>query len=209
MVVPNRAYTQQFVLEHQIGDFDMSQPSAQFCEAVLHDIRSIARKESLRPHEIPSHVIIDFEPFTPENGLLTSSLKPCLHKLAARYGDRLKADKTMDQRLRTILETATGQAMGNSVDEHSFLRSGGDSLAAVRLSRLIENNFGVPVPASVLFEPTMTLQRLSTLIQDPSQISATSRSVLPQMLNDAQLDLPIDGNKPKKIVQSPSMVFVT
>ena len=99
VVVPNRAYTQVFALEHNLENYDMNNPDPQFSNAVLQDLRSLAKKESLRVHEIPAQIVIDFEPFTPENGLLTSSLKHCRHKLAARYADRLKISKTIDQRL--------------------------------------------------------------------------------------------------------------
>jgi fatty acid CoA ligase FadD9 len=182
VIVPNRAYAQRFALEHHLKDFDMNNPDPSFCDAVLQDLRSIAKKESLRAHEIPSQLVIDFEPFTPENGLLTSSFKPCRHKLAAYYADRLKKVKTIDQRLKAIIETATGQSMPKDDEEHFFSVNGGDSLTAVRLSRMIENDFGIPIPISLLFEPTMTLQRLTTLVKDPSQISPMSYSIIPQLL---------------------------
>ncbi|CAF3631409.1 unnamed protein product [Adineta steineri] len=209
VVVPNRAYAQTFALEHNIINFDMHNPNSQFCDAVLNDLRSIATKESLRKHEFPSHLVVDFEPFTPENGLLTSSFKPCRHKLAVYYADRLKASKTIDQRLKTIIETATGQSISKDDEEHLLISNGNDSLTAVRLSRMIENNFGVPVPISILFEPTMTLQRLTSLIKDPAQLSSMSHSIVPQLLNDSQLDLNINMNECKKTTCSPSLIFIT
>ncbi|CAM4988684.1 unnamed protein product, partial [Rotaria socialis] len=64
---------------------------------------------------------------------------------------------------------------------------------------MIENNFGVPVPISILFEPTMTLQRLTSLIKDPAQLSSMSHSIVPQLLNDSQLDLNINMNECKAL----------
>jgi fatty acid CoA ligase FadD9 len=100
VVVSNRAYAQAFALEHNLTNLDMNNPDPQFCNAVLQDLRSLAKKESLRVHEIPVQLVIDFEPFTPENGLLAASLKPCRHKLAVHYANRLKVPKTIDQRLK-------------------------------------------------------------------------------------------------------------
>jgi fatty acid CoA ligase FadD9 len=209
VIVPNRAYAQKFALEHHLKNFDMNNPDPLFYDAVLQDLRSIAKKESLRVYEIPSQLVIDFERFTPENGLLTSSFKPCRHKLAAYYADRLKKVKTIDQRLKVIIETATGQSITKDDEEYFFSVNGGDSLTAVRLSRMIENDFGIPIPISLLFEPTMTLQRLTTLVKDPSQISPMSHSIIPQLLNDSQLDLNITVGECKKTVRFPSMVFIT
>jgi fatty acid CoA ligase FadD9 len=160
VVVPNRKYAEAYVLQHHLTNFDMNNPHPQFCDAVLQDLRSIGEKESLRKHEIPSRIIIDFQPFTSENGLLTSSMKPCRHKLAAHYADRLKAPNDIEQRLKTIIETATGQSIVTNKEENVFLSVGGDSLSAVRLSQMIENDLGLPLPLNVLFDPKMNLQRL-------------------------------------------------
>lgn len=209
VVVPNRTYAQAFAHEHDLKNFDMNNPDPQFCDAILQDLRSIAKKESLRIHEIPSQVIIDFEPFTPENGLLTSSFKPCRYKIAAHYGDRLKSVNNIDQRLKTIIEMATKQSIPIGDEKHFMIPNGSDSLTAVRLSRMIENDLGISIPISVLFEPTMTLQQLTTLIKDPSQISSISHSIVSQMINDSQLDLNITVGECKKILHYPSTVFIT
>ncbi|CAF4674736.1 unnamed protein product, partial [Didymodactylos carnosus] len=111
VVVPNKEYAQAFALKHNLKHFDTKNPDRGFVDAVMQDLRSIAAKESLRKHEYPSRIIIDFEPFTTENGLLTSSMKPCRYKLAAHYADRLKAAKRTEDRLRNIIEMATGQQL--------------------------------------------------------------------------------------------------
>jgi fatty acid CoA ligase FadD9 len=209
VVVPNQKYAQAYALEHHFTDFDMNNPHPQFCDAVLQDLRSIGEKEALRKHEIPSQIIIDFQPFTSENGLLTSSMKPCRPKLAAHYADRLKIPNDIEQRLKTIIEVMTGHSMLTDKEENVFLSVGGDSLAAVRLSRMIEDDLGIPLPLNILFDPKMSLQRLATLIQDPVQLSLFSQSIVPQLLNDSNLDLNIavDGYKSSSV--SPSMVFIT
>jgi fatty acid CoA ligase FadD9 len=209
VVVPNRDYAQAFALEHNLTHFDMNKPDPQFDDALLKDLRSIAEKELLRKHEIPLRIIIDFEPFTPENGLFTSSMKPCRHKLAAHYADRLKEPSIIEQRLKTIIETATGQSVSADKGENCFLANGGDSMAAVRLSRMIENDLGISLPLSILFEPNLTLDQLTILIKDPSQLSSFSQSIVPQLLTDSNLDLNITVGKRKTTAAYPTMIFVT
>jgi fatty acid CoA ligase FadD9 len=210
VVVPNQNYAQAYALEHHLIDFDMNNPHPQFCDAVLQDLRSIGEKEALRKHEIPSRIIIDFQPFTSENGLLTSTMKPCRHKLASHYADRLKTpNDDIEQRLKTIIQIVTGQSVSKEKEENVFLNAGGDSLSAVRLSRMIENDLGIPLPLNILFDPQMTLQRLTTLIQDPSQLSSFSQSIVPQLINDSNMDLNITVDECKSSSASPSMIFVT
>jgi fatty acid CoA ligase FadD9 len=209
VVVPNREYAKAFALEHKLENFDMNNPDPQFHHAILQDLCRLAEKESLRKHEIPSRLVIDFEPFTPENGLLTCTMKPCRYKLAAYYGDRLKQSYTIEQKLKNIIETATGQSLLTDDKDNLFIPTGGDSLTAVRLSRTIEKDLGISVPISTLLKPTMTLQQLATVIKDPSKISSIFQSIVPQLLNDSQLDLDIIVGERKKTVPFPSMIFVT
>ena len=131
----------------------MYNPDQKFCDAVMQDLCLIPTKESLRQHEIPSPLLMDFEPFTPENGLLTSSMKPCHPKLAVYYTERL----------RTLIENVTGRSL-TSDDNDSFMAADGNSLTAVRLSRMIQNDLGVPMPVNVLFQSDMTVKRLATLV---------------------------------------------
>ncbi|CAF3830902.1 unnamed protein product [Rotaria sp. Silwood1] len=210
VVVPNRKYAQTYIVEHNLIDFDMNNPHPEFIDAVLQDLRSIGEKESLRKHEIPSRIIIDFEPFTSQNGLLTSSMKQCRHKLAAHYADRLKTSNSIEQRLKTIIENITGKSISiDNKEENIFLSIGGDSLAAICLSRMIENDLGIPLSFNLLFDPKMNLQRLTTFIQNPSQFSSFSQSMVSQLLNDSNLDLNIRIDKHKSIIDFPSMVFIT
>ncbi|CAF3892415.1 unnamed protein product [Rotaria sp. Silwood2] len=211
VIVPDRKYAQAYAIEHNLIDFDMNNPHPEFIDAVLQDLRSIGEKESLRKHEIPSGIIIDFEPFTPQNGLLTSSMKLCRYKLAAHYADRLKTSNSIEQRLKTIIETVTGQSIStDNKEKNVFLSIGGDSLAAIRLSRMIENDLGIPLSFNILFDSTMNLERLTTFIQNPSQFSSFSQSIIvQQLLNDSHLDLNIKIDKHKSINGFPSMIFIT
>ena len=209
VIVPNRDYAQAFIRDHTLTAFDMHDPDPLFNAAVLEDLRSIATKELLRKHEIPSRIIIDFEAFTPENGLLTSTMKYCRHKLARHYADRLKSLNSIEQRLQGIFETVTGQNVSIDDAVRTLFSTGADSLSAVRLSRMIEHDLGVPVPLNVLFDPHLTLQRLTALIQNPSRMTTLSTSIVSQMLLDTQLDLNVRVDSCKNALVSPSMIFIT
>ncbi|UJR16438.1 hypothetical protein I4U23_003340 [Adineta vaga] len=178
-----------------------------FYNIIMHELRSIGLKESLRKHEIPTRIIIDWEPFSVENGLLTSSMKPCRPKLAAKYADRLKQTTNIENRLKTIIETVTGETLSGD-NEIGFLANGGNSLTAIRLSRMIREDLGVTVPVNVLFEPDMNLKRLTELAQYPS--SATSEeSIVNRLVHDTELDSAGIVDKPIKLVSYPTMVFIT
>ncbi|CAF1174840.1 unnamed protein product [Rotaria sordida] len=139
VIVPNKEYARAFAIKHNLTEFDNSRPDKLFYDAIMQDLRLLATKESLRKHEIPSRLIIDFEPFTSENGLLTSSMKLCRYRLAAHYADRLKAVESIEDRLKSMIEKATGHQL--AIDQATnFISIGGDSLSAVRLSHCIQEN---------------------------------------------------------------------
>src|SRR5690606_25728564 len=53
---------------------------------VLAELQDVAREASLKSFEVPREVLIELEPFTYENGLLSSVRKPLHPKLKERYG---------------------------------------------------------------------------------------------------------------------------
>ena len=209
VIVLNREYTQSFALEHHIDKIDTNNPAPQLCFAILRDLQAIGEKESLRKHEIPSRLVLDFEPFTPENGRLTSTMKPCRYKIAAHYAERLKNCQTIEQQLKQVIETKTGQSLATDDHDHAFIPTSGDSLAAVRLSRIIENDLGISVPLNLLLQPNVTLEQLVTTIQSSSSIATISQSDVAQLLNDSQMDLHISIGKQKDTVSSASVILVT
>ncbi|UJR20556.1 hypothetical protein I4U23_023683 [Adineta vaga] len=213
VIVPNQQYAQAYALQHHLTSFDTSNPHPLFSQAIQQDLRSIAEQEALRKHEIPSHIIIDFHPFTPENGLLTSSLKHCRHKIAAHYAHQLRANtsnNSLEQQLKTLIETVTGHEITSSDEQHhSILTTGTDSLSATRLSRMIEHDLGVSIPMDILFDPQVDLQQLTSLIQHPSHLSSWSRSIGTQLLKDANTDLDIIVTDHKNTALHPSMIFIT
>ncbi len=209
VIVPNREYAQAFANKHNLIEFDINSPDQLFIDALMNDIRSIAAKESLGKHEIPCRLIIDFEPFTAENGLLTSSLKLCRGKLASHYANRLKSHSTIEEQLKRILEMTTGQEL--STDKAiNFMEIGGHSLAAVRMSRMIQNELGVDMPLDILFESKVTLEQLADFIKDPSQSSFSSNTIFSKVHNDAEMDLNVTiGPQRTSSIDSSSTIFIT
>jgi len=70
---------------------------------ILWEIRSIAKSSGLQGWEVPAGVVVEPEPFSIENGLLTSTLKQCRPKLEAKYRVILEAvyqEMTAQQRDR-------------------------------------------------------------------------------------------------------------
>lgn len=203
VIVPNQERAQAFANEN---DIHLSESDPKLYTMIMSELRSIGTKAGLQKHEIPSRIVIDFEPFTTENGLLTSSMKPCRPKLAAHYKNRLKSTESMEQRLKTIVESVTGQSMIND-DTNIFLTTGGNSLTALRLSRSIQENLGTIIPISVLFEPQMNLQRLTALTQNPSLVQ--DDSFISRLFHDAELELNLSNNVSKPIDRIPLTVFIT
>lgn len=208
VIVPNKEYAQAFSIKHNLVQLDNDHPSRLFYDAIMQDLHLLAKKESLRKHEIPSKLIIDFEPFTSNNGLLTSTMKLCRHRLAAHYGDRLKNTESIEDRLKVMIEKASGNSltMGQNTN---LLSIGSDSLAAVRLSHMIQDSLGVSIPLNVLFESNMTLENLANIVKNPSQISSFPTLILPQLLKDSSQELDIKIGKKKDVESSPSTIFIT
>ena len=210
VVVPNRGYVQLFINEqNHLTALDESDPPALLFDAILTDLRSIGERESLRPHEIPSRLIIDFQPFTPENGFLTSSMKLCRYKIAAHYAHRFKSTSAnVQQRLQQIIESVRGKRTDEQ--ETSLISSGTDSLSTVRLSKMIENDLGISIPLHILFDPNVTVEQLTDLIQNPSQLQTLSSSTTSQLISEYQSDSPVGEVKPSKAsADYPSVIFIT
>ncbi|UJR20192.1 hypothetical protein I4U23_023324 [Adineta vaga] len=208
VIVPNKEYARAFANKHNLNDFNTNEAEKLLYNAIMQDLRSLAKKESLRKHEIPCRFIISFEPFTSENGLLTSSMKLCRYRLAAHFNDQLKTNESVENRLKNLIEKATGKEL--IVDSSTnFISIGGDSLAAVRLSRMIHENLGVSIPLNFLFDSNMTLESLADIVKNPSQISAISDSIVPQLLHDAEEELNVQIGEKKSTVDSPSVIFIT
>jgi fatty acid CoA ligase FadD9 len=158
-----------------------SDPDAEQLKGLLRaELQKVAETENLRSFEIPRDFIVEREPFSHENGLLSSLHKRMRPNLARRYGERLEQmyadierkqnedlaglrDLTSDlstlERIGKALEAVLGVQDVDLSTPHNFAELGGDSLAAAELSALLEDVFGVPVPVNGILSPAGNLAR--------------------------------------------------
>jgi len=150
-------------------------------------LQTVARESGLQSYEVPRDFIIETEPFSLENGLLTGVRKLAWPKLKARYGAELEqlyaelaegqaAELRALRALRAsdapVLETvlravsATLGAAGSEVtgDAH-FTDLGGDSLSALTFGNLLEEIFEVEVPVGVIVSPATDLAGVAAYIE--------------------------------------------
>jgi fatty acid CoA ligase FadD9 len=153
---------------------------------IAESLRHIARENQLNGYEIPREFLIETEPFSLANGLLSGVGKFLRPKLKARYGDRLEqlyasmADDQLQQlrALRTggadqpVLATVSkavqatlGVPSADVSPEARFIDLGGDSLSALTFSRLLTDIYGVDVPVGVVVDPTGDLLRIADHIE--------------------------------------------
>eukprot|EP00753_Platysulcus_tardus_P001115 PLAT11072.1.p1 GENE.PLAT11072.1~~PLAT11072.1.p1 ORF type:complete len:1238 (-),score=422.06 PLAT11072.1:44-3667(-) len=124
---------------------------------ILSELRAVGRAHGLRAFEIPRGLLLEAEPWTAANGLLTPSMKLRRIPLRKKYGDRLrelyaqltaaathsgasgkeegKADDKSDDSVAAVLLNMVADLVGtvaSEVDLHSsFQDNGGSSLASV------------------------------------------------------------------------------
>ena len=155
--------------------------------ALREAIKDVARAEELHAYEIPRDFIIEHDPFSVENGLLAGIGKYQRPKFKERYAARLEqlygdiaasqADELhalrCEGRYAPVAETVTRavqatlgvEAFDFFSMEASFLELGGDSLSALSCSVLLEEIYEIDVPASVINNPTGSLQHVVRYIE--------------------------------------------
>ncbi|WP_433761212.1 carboxylic acid reductase [Nocardia sp. CA-135398] len=156
-------------------------------KAALGDsLHLIAKEADLESYEIPRDFIIETEPFSTENGLLSGIGKLLRPKLIEHYGERLQqlyAELAAGQAnelhaLRReaahlpVLETVSraarallGCAPTDLRPDAHFTDLGGDSLAALSFSNLLRDIFAVEVPVGVIVSPTNGLRELAEYVE--------------------------------------------
>ncbi|MTE17243.1 carboxylic acid reductase [Nocardia aurantiaca] len=157
---------------------------AEMTAAITESLQQIARDAELESYEIPRDFLLETEPFTQENGLLSGIGKLLRPKLKERYGDRLEqlyraqARQQENELLmlrreaadRPVLETVRRAARavlggGEPQADAHFIDLGGDSLSALSFSTLLREIFGVEVPVGVIVSPANDLAGLAAHIE--------------------------------------------
>ncbi|MCW2653126.1 MAG: lgrD [Mycobacterium sp.] len=154
--------------------------------ALAESLRETAGLAELQSYEVPADFLIETDPFSTANGLLSGVGKILRPKLKDHYGERLEqmyadlAAARVDE-VRVLRETAAerpviGTVVGAAravlgsadldidVDAH-FTDLGGDSLSALTFSNLLQDMFGVEVPVGVIIGPASTLQKLADYVE--------------------------------------------
>jgi fatty acid CoA ligase FadD9 len=177
---------QSFLLAVVVPDAELGDaPHVALRRRIRLALNDIGREAGLDSWEIPRDFLIEPEPFTTENGLLTTSNKPARPQLTARYGARLErlytelsdraAERLRDLRSgsadRSVLDTVKRAVQvtlelpsDDTVEDIRFIDLGGDSLSALSLSTLLEDVFGVDVPVAEIIDPTTDLSLLADRI---------------------------------------------
>ncbi|SOB81244.1 carboxylic acid reductase [Streptomyces sp. 1331.2] len=153
--------------------------------AISASLQRIARDAGLQPYEVPRDLLIETEPFSQDNGLLSDSTKHLRPRLKAHYGPRLeqryaelaesRANELHELRQdtgRPVLETvarAVQALLGTGERELDpttrFTDLGGDSLSALSLSGLLREVLDVEVPVGTLIGPANSLRRIADHIE--------------------------------------------
>ncbi len=151
------------------------------------EIRRLAAAQGLLPYEVPRDFLVEPEPFSRDNGLLTSLNKPARPRLKQKYGERLeqlyeglerrgveKREGAQDS-LRGAFAAALGLAEEGLELSQSFRELGGDSMAAASLRARLQREHGVRLSVGALLRGDVTLGE--ALAEATAQLAATARSV--------------------------------
>ncbi|WP_416966643.1 carboxylic acid reductase [Streptomyces sp. 4F14] len=150
--------------------------------ALTEALQQAARDAELNSYEIPRAFLVETEPFSLANGLLSDTRKNLPPRLKARYGDRLEAlyeelARAQEDAVRVlrdegagrpVFETVSGAAqalLGSSAADARFTDLGGDSLSALSFSTLLTEIFGVDVPVGTVLSPAADLRTLAGHIE--------------------------------------------
>lgn len=162
--------------------------------AIRQSLQQIGIDAGLNTYEIPRDVIIETEPFTLDNRLLTGIGKLSRTALTARYRSQLDTLYTqmggqrdhklerlrLDGQQRSTLDTVIAIAAitldiplsASITADAKFTDLGGDSLSGLTFVTSLEKVFGIPVPIQVVVSPTSTLSSVSTYL-DTQHASAS------------------------------------
>ena len=153
---------------------------------IRRSLQQIAQEQHLNGYEIPRDFLIETEPFSLENGLLTEVGKHRRPKLRERYGEALEelyarlaqdqldelralriggADHPVLETVSRALQATLGLSAADVRPELQFGDLGGDSLSALTFSLLLEDIFGVDVPVGVILSPAGSVEHLASYIE--------------------------------------------
>ncbi|MFK8843901.1 carboxylic acid reductase [Streptomyces sp. Ac-502] len=181
-----RSYLLAVIVPTQDALDHAGQDTRRLRSILRESLHHLATEAGLNSYEVPRDFLIETEPFSQRNGLLSGVRKLLRPALTKRYGERLEAlyselsERGADelQELRqagpsqpvpdTVLRAARallGHQQGDVTPGTHFLELGGDSLSALSFSQLLKEIFHVDVPVGVLINPVNTLQKVAVHIE--------------------------------------------
>jgi fatty acid CoA ligase FadD9 len=191
--------------------------------AIAASLLKVARDHQLNGYEIPRGFLLETEPFSLANGLLSGVGKFLRPKLKDRYGGVLEqlyakmaddqiselralrgggADQPVLATMTRAVQATLGVSAGDVDPQARFVDLGGDSLSALTFSRLLADIFGVEVPVGVMVDPTADLLTIAKHIErhrDSDRLRPTFASVhsadsTEVRVDDLRLDKFIDAD---------------
>jgi fatty acid CoA ligase FadD9 len=143
-------------------------------DLIRAEFAAVAQKADLRSFEVPREFILEREPFSQANGLLSSVSKRLRPRLLDKYGSRLEqlydnlerkqnddllalrgpaSGLTVLEKVRRALAVSLAVEEGDVSDTQSFADLGGDSLASAAFGALLNEIFGVELPVNSIVSP--------------------------------------------------------
>lgn len=188
------------VIESLLGD----NPEEPALRALIRDeLQQAAHQNDLKSFEVPRDFIIEHEPFSQNNGLLSSVRKRLRPALKNKYGEQLEALYSAEEdNQRQLYQALKDPASGMSVIErlakllaihlkladvdinkaYTFAQWGGDSLASVGFSLSIEEVFQVSFGADAILSPSGNLANWASQIE--KQLSGDDQTIHFQTVHD-------------------------
>ncbi|AYF79551.1 NAD-dependent epimerase/dehydratase family protein [Nocardia yunnanensis] len=164
--------------------------------AITASLQDIAKQAQLESYEIPRAFLLEDEPFTQDNGLLSGIGKLLRPKLKERYGERLEQLYTELARQQTeelaalrreaadlpVVDTVCRAAraiLGGEEPEPDahFTDLGGDSLSALSFSTLLRELFDVEVAVGVIVSAANSLAGIAAHIESERESGGTRPTV--------------------------------
>ncbi|QBI55454.1 carboxylic acid reductase [Streptomonospora litoralis] len=191
---------------------------------IRRSFQEIAKEEGLNSYEIPRDLLVETEPFSQANGLLSDHRKLLRPQLLERYGGRLElmytetesreANELRELRatgrerpvLETVLHAARVMLAGGSDDIGAgvnFRDIGGDSLSALTFVQLLEEVFEVAVPVDVVISPANDLAQVAEYI-DGKRASGAKRPSAASVHGSAEGELNASDLRLEAFIEDPS-----
>lgn len=196
----------------------------------LRELSSIAVAAKFQPWEIPRAVVLDPEPFTAENGLLTSTGKRRRLGLQQRFGPLLDHAIEMQQaaaaaasesdsqapvpeRIERLIIRVLGGAAPQNERSLSLRAMGMDSMMAARFASLFRQSFGITVPVTVILDEHTSIASLAAIVAsggsgDLEQWADTA-ALIEQLRADCVLDPAIVPPRTMPQPPEPEVVLLT